>query len=58
MNEEELALLTSHSKVLSDQDIEELKDSDVIREFEGISIETILEGRERFEPFDKLLKDP
>jgi hypothetical protein len=56
MNEEELALLTSHSTVLADEDIDELKDSDVIREFEGISLKAIFEGRETFQEFDKLIR--
>jgi hypothetical protein len=56
MNEEELALLISHSTVLADEDIEELKDSDVIREFEGISLKAIFEGKETFQQLDKLIK--
>lgn len=36
--DEELELLIAHSKVLYCEDLEELKDSDILHKFKGISL--------------------
>jgi hypothetical protein len=57
MDKEELELLVDHSKVFKNlYDSDELKDSGVLKEFGDISLKAILEGKEKFKPFDRLIR--
>lgn len=52
---DDLKLLIAHSEVLSHENLDNLKTSNVLDEFRYVSLDRIYQGKEKFVPFNKLI---